>query len=413
MARKRRAKKHWGIRGLVSLLMILAAVGIFFVSRYMIGDAHDQGTLNPKSIVITGDSQTVYAINDNVPISAFVSPSGYELSESDYFCSAGNFSFENNEASFSADTPGEYHIWVESKGIKSNTLTFIVEEKDTMAKADTEEQVQVEPQTAPEENVPENISENSHNNSLSSDTAPGSNIPATPENTPEEPEGEDNSQIPDNGDEIFSDDIDMPKVRTVALHDELVEIAKKTKLGGFGGLTAESVYTYLSETSDNSYVVWSESLYDDNEIHDVNYISASYYQTDGNDNVIESMTSNFTIENNETTEILNYASTQANSDDPEKAYAQLEERIVATAKERGDVPIQTTRRITCVSCNGIGQRICSLCSGKGWTLSLNKAPSLGDYRAPTTTRRTCYSCLGSGYKTCYYCMGLGFMEVSQ
>ena len=49
--------------------------------------------------------------------------------------------------------------------------------------------------------------------------------------------------------------------------------------------------------------------------------------------------------------------------------------------------------MTCVYCNGRGERTCSNCNGTG--------------SAPGSVRGSCYKCHGSGYETCIYCKGTG------
>lgn len=66
--------------------------------------------------------------------------SDYELSSSDFKCSGGKITTNNQNISFIATKDGSYKIWAEHDGIKSNNLTLKVEDKAAIAKQKAKEE---------------------------------------------------------------------------------------------------------------------------------------------------------------------------------------------------------------------------------------------------------------------------------
>ena len=114
-----------------ALILICAFIGIAFPD-------------NLESINLKANSKEAYDINQNVKITVATTPSDYELSNDDFQCSSGNLSYSNGKLSFSASKAGLYSVWAEHNGIKSNTLSFKIEDKAAIAKKEQEKKAEEE-----------------------------------------------------------------------------------------------------------------------------------------------------------------------------------------------------------------------------------------------------------------------------
>lgn len=114
-----------------ALILICAFIGIAFPD-------------NLESINLKANSKEAYDINQNVKITVATTPSDYELSNDDFQCSGGNLSYSNGKLSFSASKAGLYSVWAEHNGIKSNTLSFKIEDKAVIAKKEQEKKAEEE-----------------------------------------------------------------------------------------------------------------------------------------------------------------------------------------------------------------------------------------------------------------------------
>ena len=63
--------------------------------------------------------------------------------------------------------------------------------------------------------------------------------------------------------------------------------------------------------------------------------------------------------------------------------------------------------VTCPICNGAGQRVCSSCSGYGYTETMNSSVNYGYGSTPYWTKKSCAACHHTGLVPCTYCGGDG------
>lgn len=68
-------------------------------------------------------------------------------------------------------------------------------------------------------------------------------------------------------------------------------------------------------------------------------------------------------------------------------------------------PLETG--VTCPICNGAGQRVCSSCSGYGYTETMNSSANYGYGSTPYWTKKSCAACHHTGLVPCTYCGGDG------
>ncbi len=88
-----------------------------------------------ENVILQADTSTVYDINESIEIHPEIEPDSYVISSSSYKPSGGEIKVSGDKVFFSADEPGTYKVSVESSGIKSNSLTFKIEDKTAIAKA--------------------------------------------------------------------------------------------------------------------------------------------------------------------------------------------------------------------------------------------------------------------------------------
>lgn len=116
------------IKGIITALILLIALS---------------GIVSPdklEQITLKADTEQTYDINQKISIEATTTPSDYELSSSDFKCSGGKITSNNQNISFIATKDGSYKIWAEHDGIKSNNLTLKVEDKAAIAKQKAKEE---------------------------------------------------------------------------------------------------------------------------------------------------------------------------------------------------------------------------------------------------------------------------------
>lgn len=116
------------VKGIITALILIIAL-----SGIVSPDKLEQITLN-------ADTEQTYDINQKISIEATTTPSDYELSSSDFKCSGGKITSNNQNISFIATKDGSYKIWAEHDGIKSNNLTLKVEDKAAIAKQKAKEE---------------------------------------------------------------------------------------------------------------------------------------------------------------------------------------------------------------------------------------------------------------------------------
>ena len=141
---------------IIALLILFFPVGLFLMWKYtnwkkpvkgiitaLILIIALSGIVSPdklEQITLKADTEQTYDINQKISIEATTTPSDYELSSSDFKCSGGKITSNNQNISFIATKDGSYKIWAEHDGIKSNNLTLKVEDKAAIAKQKAKEE---------------------------------------------------------------------------------------------------------------------------------------------------------------------------------------------------------------------------------------------------------------------------------
>ena len=141
---------------IIALLILFFPVGLFLMWKYtnwkkpikgiitaLILIIALSGIVSPdklEQITLKADTEQTYDINQKISIEATTTPSDYELSSSDFKCSGGKITTNNQNISFIATKDGSYKIWAEHDGIKSNKLTVKVEDKAAIAKQRAKEE---------------------------------------------------------------------------------------------------------------------------------------------------------------------------------------------------------------------------------------------------------------------------------
>lgn len=141
---------------IIALLILFFPVGLFLMWKYtnwkkpikgiitaLILIIALSGIVSPdklEQITLKADTEQTYDINQKISIEATTTPSDYELSSSDFKCSGGKITTNNQNISFIATKDGSYKIWAEHDGIKSNKLTVKVEDKAAIAKQKEKEE---------------------------------------------------------------------------------------------------------------------------------------------------------------------------------------------------------------------------------------------------------------------------------
>ena len=139
---------------IIALLILFFPVGLFLMWKYtnwkkpvkgiitaLILIIALSGIVSPdklEQITLNADTEQTYDINQKISIEATTTPSDYELS--DFKCSGGKITSNNQNISFIATKDGSYKIWAEHDGIKSNNLTLKVEDKAAIAKQKAKEE---------------------------------------------------------------------------------------------------------------------------------------------------------------------------------------------------------------------------------------------------------------------------------
>ena len=143
---------------IIALLILFFPVGLFLMWKYtnwkkpikgiitaLILIIALSGIVSPdklEQITLKADTEQTYDINQKISIEATTTPSDYELSSSDFKCSGGKITTNNQNISFIATKDGSYKIWAEHDGIKSNKLTVKVEDKAAIAAAEAQKQAE-------------------------------------------------------------------------------------------------------------------------------------------------------------------------------------------------------------------------------------------------------------------------------
>ena len=85
------------------------------------------------------DESQVYDIGQPIKLQTSTKPEDYSISESSYKTSGGEVELKKDIATFSAEEPGDYQVWIESGDVKSNTINIKVEDKKAIEEAKAKE----------------------------------------------------------------------------------------------------------------------------------------------------------------------------------------------------------------------------------------------------------------------------------
>lgn len=135
------------------LIPIVVVVFMFIAIAALSGNKDDL-----RSIELSADTSTTYDINQAVTVNMEVNPSGYDIPDSAYKSTGGSISFSDGILNFTSDSSGTFDVWVEDNDIKSNTLTFTIEDKAAIAaqqQAEAEAQAQAAAQAEAEPQQPQ------------------------------------------------------------------------------------------------------------------------------------------------------------------------------------------------------------------------------------------------------------------
>lgn len=87
-----------------------------------------------ESVKLQADTSTVYDINEQIDIGKEVKPDSYSLSSGTFKTTGGEVKSSGDKVFFTSDKAGTFEVYVDTSGIKSNTLTFQIEDKAAIAK---------------------------------------------------------------------------------------------------------------------------------------------------------------------------------------------------------------------------------------------------------------------------------------
>lgn len=112
--------------------IVKLAASLFFAISILSGISFQ----NINDIVLSADTGYRYNIYSEVQIEIETKPSGCAVPESAFFVSGGELRMSEDSAIFVAEQPGEYEVFAEYEGVKSNTLVIKYEDKEAIAQAE-------------------------------------------------------------------------------------------------------------------------------------------------------------------------------------------------------------------------------------------------------------------------------------
>ena len=104
-----------------------------------------------ESINIQADTETVYDINEQIQIEQVVQPDNQTITSTAYQTTGGKVKSSDNKIFFTNNEPGTYEVYAEASGIKSNTLTFKIEDKTAILKEKAKKEAAAAKKKAKEE----------------------------------------------------------------------------------------------------------------------------------------------------------------------------------------------------------------------------------------------------------------------
>ena len=104
-----------------------------------------------ESINIQADTETVYNINEQIQIKQVVQPDNQPITATAYKTTGGKVKSSDNKMFFTNDEPGTYEVYAEASGIKSNILTFKIEDKTAILKEKAKKEAAAAKKKAKEE----------------------------------------------------------------------------------------------------------------------------------------------------------------------------------------------------------------------------------------------------------------------
>lgn len=125
-------KKGKGCLTVIIAILVLGALGSLISPNKL------------TKITISADTETIYGTNDTIPITLESEPSDAKLDNLDYKVSGGTLINTDGRISFTAEKPGKYKVYAICDDIKSNSLSFTIEDKKTLEESKAQEQAETE-----------------------------------------------------------------------------------------------------------------------------------------------------------------------------------------------------------------------------------------------------------------------------
>lgn len=125
-------KKGKGCLTIIIAILVLGAIGSLMSPNKL------------TKITISADTKTIYDINDTIPITLESEPSDANLDNLDYKTSGGTLVNTDGNISFSAEKAGKYNVYATCDDVKSNSLSFTVEDKKALEERKAQEQAEAE-----------------------------------------------------------------------------------------------------------------------------------------------------------------------------------------------------------------------------------------------------------------------------
>lgn len=113
-------KRKKGRGCLTAFLVFFALAGIFSLFA---------DNEKPKSLLLSTDTETVYDINSDIPLTITTDPTDADLDKIEYKTSGGTVTKNGSSLSFAANKAGMYDIYADYNGAKSNTITINIDDK--------------------------------------------------------------------------------------------------------------------------------------------------------------------------------------------------------------------------------------------------------------------------------------------
>lgn len=149
-------KWYQKISWIIALLFLFFPVGLFLMWKYAnwnkyvkIGISVFWGIVSLillsstglEKITLSADTTRSYDRNEEILIEYTTEPSDYTLYASDFEKTGGHIRISDDKVYFSSLFTGTYEIYAEKSGIRSNTITITIEDKNESAETEAKEDI--------------------------------------------------------------------------------------------------------------------------------------------------------------------------------------------------------------------------------------------------------------------------------